>query len=448
MEKGQELVSDPCAFMPDLHEHLTFEDRLWLRTRYLVDHHDLTSMLARAGRLSRYAISAATLIVVLLGALSVIYAVAGGHTINIYWLLLVLVGFNFASMVLWLIGISLHVGNMASGVLARLADRLPAFLDRPGRGAGGPGTQADRAWLACHFTGAVGKWRFSRLAHQLWLVYLAAGLVALLMLLMVRQFDFTWGTTLLSEASFARMTEILGGPLQALGFATPSAEQVLETQIGAGQVLDAEHRYYWAQFLLGSLLCYGIMPRALLLSWSAVMLARARRAFSLDYYLPYYIELRQRLMPLAGHAEIVDADDAGSEIQETGSVVPVHQLLPRELLWVGVELGDGIDWPPSSIDAASVLGQVVDRESLARVQQQLQDRAVGTLAAAVDAGRSPDRGVQRTINDLLSQSAERWLVLLMQDDAAPVSKARLAAWYRLAEACQVPADHVISLGAD
>ena len=448
MEKVQELDSQPGAFLPDLHEHLTFEDRLWLRARALVDHHDLTSTLARAGRLSRFAISAATLIAVLLGALGVIYAVAGGHTINIYWLLLVLVGFNFASMVLWLIGISLNVGNMASGVLARLADRLPAFLDRPGRGVGSPGTQADRAWLACHFTGAVGKWRFSRLTHQLWLVYLAAGLIALVMLLMVRQFDFTWGTTLLSEAFFARMTEILGAPLHALGFATPSAVQVLETQIGASQVLDAEHRYYWAQFLLGSLLCYGIMPRALLWSWSAVMLTRARRAFSLDYYLPYYIELRQRLMPLAGHGEIVDADDAGAAIQEPGSVVPVHQLLPRELSWVGIELGDGIDWPPSSIDAANVLGQVVDRESLARVQQQMQDRAVGTLAAAVDAGRSPDRGVQRTINDLLSQSAERWLVLLKPADAAAVSKARLAAWYRLAEACRVPADHVISLGAD
>jgi hypothetical protein len=448
IEKVQELDSDPDMFMPDLHEHPTFEERLSLRARHLVEQHELAFTLARADKVSRYAVTVAILIAVFLGATGVFYAVAGGHSINIYWLLLVLLGFNFASMALWLVGISLNVGNMASGVLAKLTVGLATYLNRHGRNVGSTGSQADRAWFACNFTGTVGKWRFSRLTHQLWLVYLASGLVVLVMLLMVRQFDFTWGTTLLSEAFFARLTEILGAPLKMLGFATPSVEQVLETQIGAGQILDAGHRYYWAQFLLGALLCYGIVPRVLLWGWSTVMLTRARKAFSLDYYLPYYIELRQQLMPLTGHGEIVDADTTGYVPDEAGSSLRSHQPLPREALWVGVELGDSIDWPPSSVDNADIVGQVIDRESLARVEQQLQQRPVGRLAVAVDAGRSPDRGLQRTINNLLMHSAERWLVLLRPYDAEPVSKARLAAWYRLAETSRVPADHVISIGED
>jgi hypothetical protein len=53
--------------------------------------------------------------------------------------------------------------------------------------------------------------------------------------------------------------------------------------------------------------------------------------------------------------------------------------------------------------------------------------------------------VQRTIASLMANSRQRWLVLLQQDEVPPVSRSRLAAWYRLAEACQVPADHVISM---
>jgi hypothetical protein len=44
----------------------------------------------------------------------------------------------------------------------------------------------------------------------------------------------------------------------------------------------------------------------------------------------------------------------------------------------------------------------------------------------------------------MSTSEQRWLVLLQPREHKPVSTTRLTAWYRLAEACQVPADHVIS----
>jgi hypothetical protein len=45
----------------------------------------------------------------------------------------------------------------------------------------------------------------------------------------------------------------------------------------------------------------------------------------------------------------------------------------------------------------------------------------------------------------MANSRQRWLVLLQEHEGEPISSTRLAAWYRLAEACQVPADHVISM---
>ena len=450
METQHTLACDDEEEAADHSVHKDFEERLWQRARCLVEQNDLSATLGRAARLSRYVKFLAFVLAALLGILGVVYAVTDSDTINIYWLLLLLLGFNLISMLLWLIGISLNMEALTSGMLARLSSWLPGHLERKDSSSIKAGTQADRAWLACHFSGAVGKWQFSKITHQLWLIYLLAGLACLVLLLMVRQYDFVWGTTLLSDTAFVRLTEVLGTPLQALGFATPSAEQVQDTQTGvlqhgAAQALTAEHRYHWAQFLLGALLCFGIVPRIVLWAWSALMCANARRLFALDFYLPYYISLRHRLMPLASHGQIIDADTSPPIIAETSAIKPVPHALPPGTQWAAVELGDAIAWPPQSVSADNDLGQVVDRDSLAHILQYLQSNACPVIAVAVSAARSPDRGVQRTIDSLMSNCAQRWLVLLQKRDDESVSNKRLAAWYRLAEACQVPADNVISL---
>lgn len=420
-----------------------FEHRLWQRARRLVDYNKL-SLPGRAARLSRYANTTALIVAAILGVLGVNYAVTSAHTINIYWLLLVLLGFNFLSMLLWLAGISLNMTGLTTSILARLTSWLPEHFKSKNNPAH---TQADCAWLACHFCGAVGKWKFSKITHQLWLVYLLSGLAMLLILLMLRQYDFVWGTTLLSDTTFVNLTAALSVPLEALGFATPSADQVMQTRIGMEHTLTVEHRRQWAQFLLGALLCFGIVPRILLWIWSALMSARARRRFTLDYYLPYYIHLHQQLMPLASHGQIIDADTAPPVISETPDLTPVPQTLPEETQWVAVELGNNINWPPPSVRAANDLGQVVDSDSLASALQRLQSNNYSVIAVAVSSARVTDRGVQRVISSLMSNREQRWLVLLQNPQDKPVSNKRLAAWYRLAKACEVPVDHVISMSA-
>lgn len=449
IEAKQKLACDAVEELSGPSEHKDFEQRLWQRALCLVQQHDLSSVLVRAARLSRYIKTVALLAAALLGALGVTYAVTDSDTINIYWLLLVLLGFNLLSMLLWLTGIGLNMEGLTSGLLARVSGWLPGWLsghlDNKSHATNTVGKQADRAWLACHFSGVVGKWQLSKITHELWLTYLLAGLVFLVLLLMVRQYDFVWGTTLLSDAIFVRLTEFLSVPLDALGFATPSADQVQDTRIGAAQTLTAEHRSHWAQFLLGALLCFGILPRILLWSLSTLMCARSRRLFALDFYLPYYISLRQRLMPLASHGQVVDADTSPPVISEVPVTTPVPHALPAETRWVAVELGDNLSWPPDSIGADNNFGEVIDRESLSRIVHSLQAFERPLIAVVVSAARSSDRGVQRTIASLMANSEQRWLVLLQHEQDEPISRKRLAAWYRLAEACNVPADHLISM---
>jgi len=441
IEAEQPLECDDRVQSPVLSTHGDFEHHLWLRASHLVDCNDLRPEIGRAARLSRAGSIFAMLLAAAAGAAGCTYAVSDAHTINIYWLLLVLLGFNLLSMLLWLTGISLNLDGLIAGVLARLANWLPARI-RTKQEFGAP---ADRAWLACHFGGRTGKWRFSKITHQLWLSYLLTGLVVLTLLLMVRQYDFVWGTTLLSDSAFVKLTSAMSTPLHALGFATPSVAQVLDSQIGATLAFSAEHRGHWAQFLLGSLLCFGLLPRLLLWIWSALMSSASRRRFALDYYLPYYISLRQQLMPLAGHGQIIDADASPPGIVEAALTIPAPHKLPAGAKWVSVELDDTVSWPPASIDAGNDLGQVVDRESLARITQRLRPGENPVIAVAVSASRPADRGVQRTIATLMNGSTQRWFVLLQRPDQESISSTRLAAWYRLAEACSVPADHVISM---
>ena len=420
-----------------------FSGRLLQRARLLVRVHNLEAALAHASGVWRLSNILAGAVAVMLGASASLLAVSGDSTINIYWLLLVLVGFNLLSMLLWLLGVTSGMDSLISGAFSKASAWLPTAL---GKGSTPTGF-ADRSWLSSHLASAVGKWRFSQITQQLWLLYLSAGLVALMLALMARQYDFVWGTTLLSHESFVKLTSVLGQPLEALGFTTPSEQQVVETRIGAGYTLDADHRYSWAQFLIGALLVFGILPRLLLLLSSRAMLGLVQGQFVLDYYLPYYVRLRQELLPLHGNSEIVDADTAPPEALD-GDFSQVHthtsaDQLPTGVKWIAVELGDDVTWPLATLTTHQDLGSMVDRVSQERILQRLLDSPGQDIAIAVSAGRPPDRGLKRTVSELKAAASAVWLVLIEKSGRVPTSDTRLTAWYRLAQECKVPAQNVI-----
>ena len=168
---------------------------------------------------------------------------------------------------------------------------------------------------------------------------------------------------------------------------------------------------------------------------------------ALDYYLPYYINLRQQLMPLASHGEIVDADTSPPLTSKPPINTPIAHAFSAETQWVAVELSNNIHWPPSSINTNNNLGHVISRETLELALDGLNGKRKPIIAVAVSSARTPDRGIQRTIASLMSSSSQRWLVLVKKHEDEPVSRSRLAAWYRMADTCNVPADHVITMMA-
>jgi hypothetical protein len=348
----------------------------------------------------------------------------------------VLLGFNLISILLWILGITLNIQGLSAGVVAQLVSWLP-FRQKDKNTT--IESLAKRAWWESCLTGRVGKWRISVLTHKFWLTYLTAGLIILILLMMARQYNFTWGTTLLAESSLPTFTQLLGKPIEYLGLNTPDSSQIAASRIGIrGQ--DSETRGAWASFLLGALLIYGIFPRLLLLAISASMQKFAQRNFKLDLYLPYYIELRQRLMTPEVETRVVDADTQVVAEQTEITPVPVNNKIPLSAQAIGIELDDQIIWP----DSITCHSNVIDQQSLVTAIEAIK-KIPGPPLIGVAVHRLPDRGVQRTVKELVANTSEKpWLILLQKQSTTPVTNTRKLAWFRLAQACGIPAEHVIT----
>lgn len=415
--------------------YATFIQRLKIRAQRLIKENALAEALLHPQKLFTRASQLTIVIAAILGMLAASHAVSESATLNIYWLLVVLLGFNLLSILLWLAGITFNLQGLSTGIAAYLASWLP-YRQKENKTIS---SRATGAWCESCLTGSIGKWRISVLTHQFWLTYLTAGLIILILLMIARQYNFIWGTTLLSESSIPAFTQFMAKPMEYLGLMAPDSNQIAASRIGL-RVQDTETRSAWARFVLGAILLYGILPRVILLAISALMRKLAERNFKLDLYLPYYIELRQRLMTSETAGRVIDADPHAGIKQTQVAPEMVANAIPANAQAIGIELDDQTIWP----DSVTCHGNVIDQISHADAIKTVKN-INGPLLIGVAAHRLPDRGVQRTIRELIENTAkEPWLVLLYKPSATPVTDTRKIAWFRLAEVCGIPAEHVIT----
>ncbi|SDX98149.1 DUF2868 domain-containing protein [Nitrosomonas sp. Nm33] len=416
--------------------YTVFLKRLTSRARRLIQDNALAITLQHPQKLFIRASRISLMVAAILGALAAGNAVGESSTLNIYWLLAVLLGFNLISIMLWMAGISFNLQGLSAGVVAQLTCWLP--YRHKEKESDSIASLAARGWWETNLTGTVGKWRISVLTHQFWLTYLATGLVLLVLLMMAKQYDFIWGTTLLPESSFPELTQWLSKPMEFLGLIPPDSYQIAASRVGA-VFQDAETRGAWAKFLLGALLLYGILPRLILLLVSMMMQKLAEHRFKLDLYLPYYITLRQRLMAHEFESIVIDADP-NIVIEKKITPRQAGQGIPQNALAIGIELDDHIVWP----NGMNCSKNVIDQTSFSEATNIIK-KSDSALLIGVAAHRLPDRGVQRTIRELITHtSGGVWLILLRSRAAIPVADTRKIAWFRTAEACAISAECVIT----
>lgn len=386
---------------------LNFSSWLVRRNADLSRRESLQRMLQHAPGIFFRLLLATGLLAVLAGAITSIKALGNAGTqLNIFWVLGVLLGLSWLSLLLWFVTLLLNRDN--AGVMAPLFRKL---LDRflPERREPSAQQAADRVWQQRLFFSSSGFLRLGWITHLLWSGYLVGGLLGLLLLFSTRQFDFVWESTLLGGDSFVAITGALTPPLAAIGVPVPDAGQILASSLDQTPVNAAQTRRVWAIFLLGCVLIYGLLPRLLMGLICVLAERRAQSRQTLDLNQPYYIRLQREFWPQSSRPRVLDADDQPAAPLPTGGT---SGQLPANCLWLGLELPAQFS-PPAATppDFINLRDEASRRNALAAVKVQR-----GAVALLIDGNKAADRGLQRVVMELAEVAGARnlWLVLRPQ----------------------------------
>jgi len=361
----------------------------------------LQAELARARHWAPWVLLALVALIVAAGLGLAGNVVGGGERhINVIVALASLLGLHVLTLLLWLVGLWVPFVSFSTASLGWI------WLSLTARVAGGRRGQAPLLVRAA--TGLLSRakllpWAFGLVSHGIWSLSFAVVLAAMLFALAFRSYTLSWETTILEPAFFVRAVQALGWAPARLGFPVPDATAVLAAAPGAA---NAGGQRAWALWLTGCIVVYGLLPRVVLVLWSAAVWRSRRKALQPDWSEPYYRKLLARFAAMAP-AAIVDADPGRTRgALPTG--LPASELHDA-LFVVGFELPPDMPWPPAALPAG-IATQVQRIDGSAPARRALLDQLAHvhprTVLLVCHAASSPDRGTERFLRELLAHCGE------------------------------------------
>lgn len=453
-EQAGQVTDDEAASLRALAAGGDFEQRLLARAGELAPALGLDAALERLRRRARLLLGLLLGLAFIAGiaaARGVLGTPAAGP-VNFFLALAVMLGLHALALLPWLLSLALGARLGPPGALAWL---WSALLRSPAvAGGGAAGRAALGAWLETHARAGVGRWLLGSLLHAGWVAALSGMLAATLLLLSARQYDFVWETTILPESAFLSLTETLAAAPEALGWRVPDPALTEASRRGGPPPADADAaRAAWSGLLLGALVVYGLLPRALLLALCALLLARARRGLRLDESLPAYARLRPRLSPAAARRGVVDAAPPAAAPPAPREVDPGPPAPVPGTRLLGLDIDPpATGWPPPLTAAGLVdLGLVQERAQFEQALKTLE-RSRGPVLVVASLAASPDRGVLRNLSALAARAPLSLLLTqggrarqrLGESDFAR----RLADWRTLAASAGLATGHLHVLDLD
>ncbi|AZE91833.1 DUF2868 domain-containing protein [Pseudomonas orientalis] len=391
--------------------------RIQQRALHLAERDGLTAALGRWLQGARLALVLLAIVAVISGAGLAFAALGNGLTaVNVFWALGSLLGLNLILLLSWALGL-LFVGEHGAS-LGRLWLWLSEKLARDAKAA-----QLAPALLLLLQRQKLNRWAIGVLVNSLWLLALLSAMVILLMLLATRRYGFVWETTLLGADTFIAVTQALGTLPALLGFNVPTVDMIRASGDSALNIDSA--RQAWAAWLVGVLLVYGLLPRAVLALLCLWRWKIGRAALRLDLNLPGYAQLRERLMP---SSERLGVNDAAPE-QLHHVVGGVSDMQSDGALLVAIELDDQRPWPPKLPGNVKNAGILDSRESRNKLLEQLSRFPPARLAIACDPRRSPDRGSLALIAELARSATATRVWLLQAPPGQALDAERLGDWH-------------------
>ena len=197
-----------------------------------------------------------------------------------------------------------------------------------------------------------------------------------------------------------------------VGFNVPDADAVVQSRL-VTDVMPLSIARQWASLLVGSLLMYGIVPRAIAWAFCAVMFNRKK--MKLDLSLPYY----QKIISF-WQRKVVDKDDFVEKVQpvapkakvtQGNKLVALLEYKHSNPTWYHAAGEAFITQPPEDF------GVLDDREDMDRMIQYLATHDVQVLLG-IHSKALPDRGTMRKLDKLATHAKQGVIVQLLTDEGA------------------------------
>lgn len=334
-----------------------------------------------------------------------LFTLLQANVVNFFYVLVCLLGFHTLMLFGWLVFTLINQKQSANWFASLIS---PSYLIRGKDDV----TQAAISLYEDQLEHSGMRWYLGKFSHQLWLATLTGMLLAIIFLLVVRQYSFSWESTLLSDQMLISLTQFLGWLPSMVGFDVPNSEAIIQSRL-VTDALPLSVARQWASLLVGSLLMYGIVPRAL--AWGFCALMFRHNKMRLDLKLPYYqkiINFWQR--------QVIDADDFKQ---------PPAPVAPKAAVSSGKKLVALLEYPSeqqhwwqagSAIRADEEVenfGIVDDREDMARLHEYLDKHPVQVLLG-IHNKALPDRGTLRKLDQIATHAKHGLIVQLLDNDAA------------------------------
>ncbi|MFW8566084.1 DUF2868 domain-containing protein [Orrella sp. 11846] len=318
-----------------------------------------------------------------------------GEPVNVIWSLAGLLLVPTLMWLLWLVSLRMQTnpwwGHLWQTLSMRWLRRFEAL-------------DAWQAWLQTNRESGALRWRLGWVSNLVWLVFLMSVLLSWVFAFSLRHYTFIWETTWLSTETFVSIALQLGKLSAWMGLSMPDSNTIAAS--GHVPVELPEIRRQWANWLVGSVVMIGVVPRVIsvVLCWSMVRVLQ-RRALP-DVQTPYaktVLAKWRREHALDIHDGPPGARDAW---EQSHSSLSPHSSQPQisgaqgaSSAVIGLDLVALPDWA----QAYSGPGLVNDRESRAQALIWLDEQAPARLLLILDGGQTPDRGTMGYAIELISR---------------------------------------------
>lgn len=339
-----------------------------------------------------------------------LFALMQTQAVNFFYVLVCLLGMNTLMLVLWFLSL-FKKGSLSSIIFN------PSFLIRKAE----PVTQAAVKLYSEQLEHKGMRWYLGKISHQLWLATLVGMFFAILFLLVVRQYSFNWQSTLLEPQTLVGMVELLGWLPEKLNFLVPTAADVLQSQtLTQASPISADDSNLlakkWAGLLIGSVLCYGFIPRIIAWLFCAAMFATQK--LSLPLKLPYYQNLISQWT-----TEVVDEDDMPEEaVVKAPEAKLVTSTSITKLACLLEHPWSDSNWHMGLMDTDwQDYGLIDTRDDIEKLQSHLAEHET-QLLIGIRAEALPDRGMLRKLDKLAKHAKGGIIVSLLGDSDSDRSR--------------------------